>query len=346
MTDLQREILKVYEEFKRVCDAHGLRYYATGGTKIGAVLWQGFVPWDDDIDLVMPQSDLEKFMTKARRDLKDNYFVFDSIHGKHGDIIGIKLSNKNSMFTSNNLVGYPESFTGVFIDIFPMIGAPSEETSRADFIAEVTRLKDAMYLKKLFDLGDVSTKQLIRQYDNFARKFPFDKAEYVFNPSNMHKEAYKKQDLIDATELKFQDTTIPIPKDFDAQLKQQYGSYTKDWPKEKRISTHKDFAFFDGKKSFTEYQKQIEESPINSYINHLIKCKINIEQDVIRTVDDKKALEKQLADMSTQQLELGQKIEQTQKELARINQEYSAVINSRTWRWTEPIRQLRRNLKG
>ena len=60
--------LEMVKLFKNICEANNLKYFASGGTLIGAVRHNGFIPWDDDIDLMMPREDYEKFL-----DIAQNY---------------------------------------------------------------------------------------------------------------------------------------------------------------------------------------------------------------------------------------------------------------------------------
>ena len=60
------EILKVFQD---ICSRHNLRYFAIGGTCLGAVRHKGFIPWDDDVDVAMPYEDYAKFKAIARTEL-------------------------------------------------------------------------------------------------------------------------------------------------------------------------------------------------------------------------------------------------------------------------------------
>ena len=62
MTEKQKYLLKLFKEVDEICKENNLRYVMSGGSLIGAVRHEGFVPWDDDVDLYMPRSDWEKFV--------------------------------------------------------------------------------------------------------------------------------------------------------------------------------------------------------------------------------------------------------------------------------------------
>ena len=55
-------VLDVYKEFKKVCEENNIRFFAISGTTLGAVLWNGIIPWDDDIDIAVPAEDYEKLI--------------------------------------------------------------------------------------------------------------------------------------------------------------------------------------------------------------------------------------------------------------------------------------------
>ena len=63
--DLQMRALRNLLELDRLCKAHNLRYYISDGTALGAVRHKGFIPWDDDLDVVMPRPDYEVFIKHA-----------------------------------------------------------------------------------------------------------------------------------------------------------------------------------------------------------------------------------------------------------------------------------------
>ena len=108
--------LSLLEKYIEICTKHNLRYYALGGTLLGAIRHKGFIPWDDDMDLGMPRKDYEKFLEICQNELPSNVIL--RIHDDN-------LGNTSIMDTSLQI-----EFGGVvcspFIDVFPLDGYPSD----------------------------------------------------------------------------------------------------------------------------------------------------------------------------------------------------------------------------
>ena len=86
MTELQERLLEMLKWFHNFCEQNNLQYYAIGGTLLGAVRHQGFIPWDDDIDVGMPRKDYEKFISLTFEKQFGNFFV-ESLKNKNNDYI-------------------------------------------------------------------------------------------------------------------------------------------------------------------------------------------------------------------------------------------------------------------
>ncbi|MBR1604027.1 MAG: LicD family protein [Synergistaceae bacterium] len=74
---IQLAELDIFKAFKAICDRHNLRYFAIGGTCIGAIRHKGFVPWDDDMDVAMPYEDYKKFFEIAKTELPEHLVARD-----------------------------------------------------------------------------------------------------------------------------------------------------------------------------------------------------------------------------------------------------------------------------
>lgn len=123
LRETQMALLGIMTEFDRICAEHGLRYSIAYGTLLGAVRHKGFIPWDDDVDFVMPRPDYEKLYALVRSgaiDLKDRFELSED-RGKHAFYSFCKLMDKRYRVKSWSHREVPY----LFVDIFPLDGAPS-----------------------------------------------------------------------------------------------------------------------------------------------------------------------------------------------------------------------------
>lgn len=129
---LRKSLLDIYNAFSAVCERHGLRYYGFAGTALGAVRHNGFIPWDDDLDVAMPRPDYEKFIRYAQHELPQHLkFVywkntpeFTQLFGKIQDVrqpVIERLEREMGVMLS----------CGLYIDVFPIDGYPDSSVARA-----------------------------------------------------------------------------------------------------------------------------------------------------------------------------------------------------------------------
>jgi lipopolysaccharide cholinephosphotransferase len=125
-------MLEMLVEFDVICKKHNLQYWLDSGTLLGAVRHQGFIPWDDDIDLSMPVEDYRRFKEIAEDELSENIFFQTAKTDKGFKFDYMKLrSNKIKIVEfheKDKKVGYHQ---GVFVDIFPMLTLPNTKFHRA-----------------------------------------------------------------------------------------------------------------------------------------------------------------------------------------------------------------------
>ena len=122
MTDLRKLQLiqcDIVSDIDRVCEEHGLKYYITAGTLLGAVRHKGFIPWDDDMDVVMYREDYNTLIRIFREQYAEKYFVqtFESDPHYTRYIAKIRL-NGTTMVES--FLDHSKANAGVYVDIFPL----------------------------------------------------------------------------------------------------------------------------------------------------------------------------------------------------------------------------------
>ena len=147
--------LNLLEYFDQLCREHNLRYFVDYGTLLGAVRHQGFIPWDDDIDIVMLRDDYEKLKMIAQDEVSSPYFFQNS----YTDIMIWALAKlRDSRTTAIEYPDFPPEFNqGIFLDIFPLDDAP-DDAAMKPVVGEMQReiwlsIVDPEGLKRLLDQG-------------------------------------------------------------------------------------------------------------------------------------------------------------------------------------------------
>ena len=119
--------LKIFKEFMRVCEEHDMTWWVGWGTLLGAVRHQGFIPWDDDIDVCMPVDDYLKFREVCHQGaLGDEYYFQCHADNVHDLIYWQRIGLKNTTSLPRDYCDVPGMW-GICIDVFPLAPAPARE---------------------------------------------------------------------------------------------------------------------------------------------------------------------------------------------------------------------------
>ena len=133
LREVQLTELEILKEAHRICEKHGIPYVIIAGTLLGAVRHQGFIPWDDDVDIAMLRPDYERFREACETELDRERFVFQDDRNTPGYRWGYgKLRRKDTLFLREHQEHMPY-FQGIFLDVFPLDEVPAPYMLRRVF---------------------------------------------------------------------------------------------------------------------------------------------------------------------------------------------------------------------
>lgn len=258
--ELRNSLLEMLKAFVEFCDKNKIRYYLAGGTLLGAVRHQGFIPWDDDIDVSVPRSDCEKLQMLTNGKLGEyDLQKPDASCPYHAE--SWRLYDPSTVIESSiGRTSKKPVYMPAFIDIFPIEGLPDtiEETKRHyQKLVPNRKLINCMmgsvwhgktFKAKVFHLIMRPVAKLIgykKLYDNIqteVKKYSFDDSKYVgVMTAYIHtlEERMVKSEYVPQVKVKFENMELNAPGNYDTYLTQLYGkNYMELPPEEKRVSHH------------------------------------------------------------------------------------------------------------
>lgn len=255
MTDLQKELLVMLKWFHEFCVKNNLRYYAIGGTLLGAVRHKGFIPWDDDVDLGMPRKDYKRLVECIKNEQSDSGYVLETPLIKKDFVYQYcKLYDTKTTLVENTRY---KTKRGIYLDIFPLdgIGNTLEESQKNFKTIDrknnyiMTKVCALSKHRKLYKniaivisrcIPIPSWRTVLYKVDKLCESREFDTYKYVANLfGNWHeKEIVKREWLGRPTLYMFEDIQIYGPQDANSYLSALYGNYRQLPPIEKQKSHH------------------------------------------------------------------------------------------------------------
>lgn len=224
-------MLKLLLEFDRICQKHHLTYWLDFGTLLGAVRHQGFIPWDDDLDVSMPKKDYEKFLKIAASELPNEMFLQTKQTDPYALNFIAKIRDRNSTLIDAWEEGKEIRYhQGICMDIFPAMRIDEKALKNKLFRMFViaSKLTHNRYLRI-----DTLTKIFIKAVNAFSS----EAGEcLVSSGETMH---YLKPvpaaEFFPLKQIEFEGHRFPAPHNSDLYLKQIFGDdYMTLPPKEKR----------------------------------------------------------------------------------------------------------------
>lgn len=272
LEDIQKKILEIFKAISKICENNDLRYYAIGGTCLGAVRHKGFIPWDDDLDIAMPLQDFLKFKKIAETQLPSHLKIMDCNQAIHFNSIFMKVHDETTAFIEDFFMQYRDCYFGIYVDIMPLTGIPEEGPNLQRFL-HVKKMYGRLNNLRRFPLSERKTikSKLIwllfsplrivfpfnyftQKWYDFIASFDFDTSNYTGYvwSENLPKLIFDKKAFEDYVYLDFEDTKIRCPQGWDEYLTIQFGDYMQLPTQEEQVCKHP--AIIDLHQSYREYK--------------------------------------------------------------------------------------------
>lgn len=257
---LQLVELDILKKFDRMCEKHGLEYFAAYGTVLGAVRHQGFIPWDDDIDVGMPRKDYERLAELVPLEFGDEYSLLNGQIDPRYPFMTSRIMKKGTEFRMYSMKDLPCDL-GIFLDIFCFDTIPDnvreqKKLARSCWIIEkMCILRNTPFPNLPYrgakraltyaacGVGSIVMKVFPRKklhewMQSSARRYEGSDTRFIGCPFGLKpfESIYPVDMVYPLKRMKFEDMDIPMPNDPHAMLKQIYGDTYMTPPPEGRRS--------------------------------------------------------------------------------------------------------------
>lgn len=254
--DIQRiqEVEKgILRQILAICERHDLKYYMLGGTLLGAVRHQGFIPWDDDMDLGFPRPDYEKFLEYCEEELEAPYQLHTALKG-NGPYSYYYARVEDPRVQLKRTISIKEVVIPAFVDIFPLDGVPTELEKRKKWLKKCSLLDRLFSASQILYKGNnsqthktmkpykkalrdafvflrmdrlLNTKMIWKQLDRALKENSYEKCDTIINFCGHWKlkEMFAKAVYGEGKLYPFEEFMLNGPEDYDYVLKQMYGDY-------------------------------------------------------------------------------------------------------------------------
>lgn len=249
---LQKVILSIVKYIDDLCKKNGIDYYLLGGSAIGAIRHHGFIPWDDDLDIVMDAKNYDRFIKVCREQLDQEKYYFQEGY-KDWPMPFSKLKLRGTVLKEPSGFVNESGEEGIYVDIFKLENAPSSKIKQlwqyacAKYLLcncllnrgwEKTSFKKRLMMlaAKPLNISGLRHffKHQVEKYNTEDTDYRlFFAGRYRLKTSFYHKSVLGKPQMVP-----FEDTYMPVPEKYDDWLKQIFGDYMTPPPIEKQVGLH------------------------------------------------------------------------------------------------------------
>jgi lipopolysaccharide cholinephosphotransferase len=246
--ELRQIQLGILDAVHHFCETHGLRYFLSSGTLIGAVRHKGYIPWDDDIDIYMPRHDYEQFL-KTFRDDTGVYIAIDPQQDSHYYYTFAKVIDQRTLMVEDETVGYE---IGVFMDIFPVDYVTDDLQQRE----RVFRQKKLLYKIRRCKISNTNPLQSqlayfvykhwplsVKQIERRIRRLivldePTQTVCNMTEAGPKMKGCFPAEDIASSVDIEFEGKLYKTMVGYKDYLERTYGDYMTLPPVEQRVTHH------------------------------------------------------------------------------------------------------------
>lgn len=259
---IQNVQLEILEAFIQVCEKYDLTYFMLGGTGIGVVRHQGFIPWDDDIDVAMPREDYNRFLEVVDQEIGDKYRILTPLVDKNYACNVTHLQKKGTRFVPY-VSRKMKCELCIDIDIFPLDHMPDDPKKRRSQLKKTWILNKMIFLcgtpapiiplkgiKKwvasvicgvthyVLKIFHVSPRFLYKCLVKEATKYNNEPTKYInaFEVTMSHQAYISEKELYPLKKMPFEHLMVNMPNDYDTYLRRLFGDYMQVPPPEKRVN--------------------------------------------------------------------------------------------------------------
>ena len=264
LDEIKKIELSVLKDFHEICIKNNYNYSLAGGSLLGAVRHKGFIPWDDDIDVMMPRSDYEKFLNYCNQNQVPFGIVNSRVDNEYGDLTS-KIYALNTVIEDELI--YTSKEIGLHIDIFPIdnLGSTYEDAKKHYFKTAFLREKlNASNWKKFtrskthglayepfrlffYLISRFSKKEkIVKKIEDYYINLEINHVEYAGAVGGCYrvKEILPVKVFNEYQDILFENNYFKAIKNYDAYLKSLYGDYMKLPPVEKQAGHHTFSAYY------------------------------------------------------------------------------------------------------
>jgi len=249
---IQLTQLEIMKEIDVVCRKEGIDYFLCAGTALGAVRHKGFIPWDDDLDIMLPRNEYVRLMEKLKNELSDKFWLQTYETDSHYWQPFAKVRKRGTLYKEKGMESIPDEKCGIWVDIFPMDYAKKKDSLSlrwARFWVKIIsftlrvqelKIKNSSFSRRYAPLIGVlrlCPSKILKMIQVNIMQSKGERAEYYVNLAStyeVNKETYPITWFCEAKRVPFEDTELPIAIGAHEYLQQLYGDYLQLPPEEKR----------------------------------------------------------------------------------------------------------------